>query len=180
MIKMKTLITITVLLFSTNSAFADYDDAIVAYYNNDYKIAFNEFSKLAKQGDAKAQSKLGRMYYDGKGVLANTIKAIEWWKKAAEQGDSDSQNQLGVSYEMGEGVLVDYNKSAYWYKKSAELGNPTAQYNIGCFYIDGLGVNRNLSKAKYWFEKAHSNNNLNPTLRKHLEGHWKSNKLWKY
>jgi len=42
---------------------------------------------LAEQGDANAQINLGFMYYEGKGVPKNYIRAYAWCNLAASQGD---------------------------------------------------------------------------------------------
>ena len=43
----------------------DFEDALEAYENNDYKTAFKIFMLLAEHGDAEAQCSLGNMYSNG-------------------------------------------------------------------------------------------------------------------
>lgn len=50
--------------------------------------------KAAKQGDAKAQSYLGNMYYIGLGVEEDHKQAEHWWRQAAQQGDAGAQSKL--------------------------------------------------------------------------------------
>ncbi len=52
----------------------------------------------AAQGNAKAQSYLGLMYYDGWGVPQDYAEAVKWWRKAAEQGYGEAQFNLGYMY----------------------------------------------------------------------------------
>ena len=64
----------------------------------------------AEQGDATAQSNLGVMYGNGRGVLKNEAEAVRWYRLAAEQGDATAQFNLGfmyagLMYAVGEGVL---------------------------------------------------------------------------
>jgi TPR repeat protein len=47
---------------------------------------FNEILKSAEQGNAIAQSFVGRKYAKGKGVTQDYQKAVKWYKRAAEQG----------------------------------------------------------------------------------------------
>ena len=42
--------------------------------------------KLLIKGHAKAQSNLGVMYDNGKGVPENDAEAVKWYRKAADQG----------------------------------------------------------------------------------------------
>ncbi|WP_171251809.1 tetratricopeptide repeat protein, partial [Acinetobacter baumannii] len=45
----------------------------------DYKKAFEWYSKAANQGNAEAQNNLGAMYALGQGVEQNYKKAFEWY-----------------------------------------------------------------------------------------------------
>ena len=65
---------------------ADFNDGWVAFTNEDFKTASREWKPLAEKGDAKSQTNLGILYFNGKGVLKDYKKAIFWLKKAAEQG----------------------------------------------------------------------------------------------
>jgi hypothetical protein len=49
----------------------------------------------AKQGDAVAQSKLGDLYAQGKGVPQDYADAVKWLREAADQGNADAQYKLG-------------------------------------------------------------------------------------
>lgn len=68
------------------------------------KLKTKELEVYAKQGDAKAQFKLGACFYNGTGVEQDYKKAFEWFLKAAEQGDLWAQNDLGNCYLDGLGV----------------------------------------------------------------------------
>ena len=48
--------------------------------------SFQEQFKAAEQGDAEAQTSLGLMYDNGKGVPQDYAEAVKWYRKAAEQG----------------------------------------------------------------------------------------------
>ena len=46
--------------------------------------------KTTEQGDAKAQTKLGWMYLNGRGVPQDNLEALKWFQKADAQGDADT------------------------------------------------------------------------------------------
>ncbi len=79
------------------------EEALAAYDRGDYAVAFEAFSALAKQGNASAQVELGFMYFDGRGVPQDDVKAVRWWRQAAEQGNADAQARLGDMYVNGRG-----------------------------------------------------------------------------
>ena len=62
----------------------------------------------ANQGHAEAQSKLGGMYGNGRGVIQDYQEASKWYRLAADQGHAEAQFKLGYMYLIGRGVTQDY------------------------------------------------------------------------
>ena len=52
--------------------------------------------KMAENGSAKAQYKIGHYYQFGEGVATNAVEAFKWYRKAAEQGLAEEQFALGL------------------------------------------------------------------------------------
>ncbi len=98
-----------------------------AYGAEQYTEAIEWYSKAAEQGVAEAQYRLGRCYYNGKGVSQNSEEAVRWFRKAAEQGDAEALYDLGHCYYYGEGVTKDLEEAVKWYHKAAEQGHIGAQ-----------------------------------------------------
>ena len=59
------------------------------------------FEEAAEQGLSLAQTNLGVMYLQGKGVKKNESKGFKWIEKALEQGD-----------ERAKEILTEYKKSS--------------------------------------------------------------------
>jgi len=112
------------------------------------------YEKLAKQGDARAQTSLGLMYARGYGVQKNLATAHRWWSFAAAQNDPGAQYNLGLSFSRGEGVTQDYARAADWYAKAARRGHIQAQHNLGMLYHEGRGVARDPVLAYFWLKVA--------------------------
>ena len=110
----------------------------LAQYSN-----FEKTQRLAKQGEASAQFKLGQMYYHGQEVLQNYKQAFYLYHKAATQGHIKAQFHLGVIYEKGKGVTQNYRKAFFWFQQAALQGHTEAQVKVG--YIL-LSWTRNPSK----------------------------------
>ena len=68
----------------------------------------------ADQGLAGAQSNLGFMYANGRGVPQDDAEAARWYRLAADQGFASAQVSLGLLYENGEGVPQDYVQAHMW------------------------------------------------------------------
>ena len=90
------------------SAGADFQKGLTAYDRGDYATALREWTPLAEQGNAYAQTLIGAMYNDGVGVPKNHKTAVKWWKLASVQGLADAQYNLGAMYDKGKGVPQDY------------------------------------------------------------------------
>jgi hypothetical protein len=102
---------------------ADFQKGLTAYQSGDYATALREWTPLAKQGNALAQSNLGGMYDEGKGVPQDYKTAVKWYRLAAEQGNANAQGNLGALYAFGEGVLKDYVYAHMWLNIVASNGN---------------------------------------------------------
>jgi len=151
---MRAVLPVLFLLAWVTAAKADFDSALAAYNRGDYATAFQEFERLAEQGDANAQYNLGFMYAKGEGVPQDYAQAYHWYSKAAEQGHAFAQFILGVMYEKGWGVPQDHAQAVAWYRKAAEQGHASAQSNLGFMYEKGWGVPQDDVQAVHWYSKA--------------------------
>lgn len=128
----KIFIALLLILFSVSGRIAHADEATEKLYQEAEfehssgldNSAFKKYLKLAEQGHANAQYRLGYMYYKGEsrygeGPGKNAKLATEWFQKAAVQGHHQAQTYLGSIYYFGKGVPVDKKLAKLWYKKSA-------------------------------------------------------------
>lgn len=153
--KPRLFVVLSFLCFGFNpTAWANYDEALQAYDNKDYKTAFREFSLLAGQGNKDAQLYMAYMYDNGHAVPKNEKQAAVWYRKAAEQGDKTAQYNLGVKYENGLGVPKNAQQAVSWYRKAADQGDVDAQFNLAVMYENGRGVSKDEQQAIIWYRKA--------------------------
>lgn len=117
----------------------------------------------AEQGDVRAQTTIGFLYYEAKGIPQNPEKAIHWSKLAAQAGHGPAQINLGYFYSIGFGVPKDVNQTVYWYEAAVKQGMPLANYNLGSMYVHGTDVEKNLEKAAGYFKKSAAKNHT-PSL----------------
>lgn len=123
---------------------------------------------LANQGCAIEQTKLGMMYYTGKGVpKRDYAKAAKWFRKAAEQGDAQAQYMLGQMNIHGQNIPRNCKEAKKWLQMAAVQGYVQAQYWFGMMYVVGEGVPRNLTNAKKWLQMAADQGHYN--ARQHLQ-----------
>jgi len=125
------------------------------YFNEkNYAEAVKYYRKAAELGNADAQSTLGWMYDQAKGVRRNYAEAAKWYRKAAEQGNNVAQNNLGTLYYNGQGVKRNYSEALKWFRKAADHGNAAAYGWLGDMYYNGQGVKKNYGESAKWYRKA--------------------------
>lgn len=151
----KFFLIIFMSLFLPSLTYAGLEDGLRAYQKNDFSTAFEEFHKVAEQGDVTAQNVLGFMYAYGQGVAKDGQQAITWYRKAADQGFPEAQAGLARVYEAGlGGVAINKQQAVYWYLKAADQGVASAQYNLGFMHANGYGVMKDEQLAADWYRKA--------------------------
>jgi TPR repeat protein len=138
----------------SNDAAAHIEAGNAAYEKGNYHTALQLIRPLAEEGDPRAQSMLGLLYYRGRGVPQDDAQALKWFRSAAEAGDALAQLNLGVMYADGRGVPQDNKEAANWYRRAADQGNPQAQYNLGLWYAQGEGGRPDKVRAHMWFNLA--------------------------
>jgi tetratricopeptide (TPR) repeat protein len=107
--------------------------------------------RQAKEGDAIAETDIGKMYVEGRGVAEDFAEAKRWFEKAAAQNQPDGLYNLGLMYADGEGVPQDYAEAIKWYRLAADRGQADAQNSLGLRYKHGEGVGQDYVQAHKWF-----------------------------
>lgn len=110
--------------------------------------------RMAEQGDAESQSRLGALYASGVGLPMDKKEAIAWYTKAAAQESPLGMWNLAFMLVKGDGVPIDYLKALVLFRKAAEKGLDMAQYDVGMMYLQGLGTPADRAEAEKWFHKA--------------------------
>jgi TPR repeat protein len=139
--------------------------AEAAYDRGDYAEAVRLWRIAADQGHASAQTNLGIMYANGRGVPKNDTEAVRWYRMAADQGNANAQTILGTMYELGLGVPQNYAEAVRWYRMAADQDLEAAQSILGLMYKDGQGVPQDSVEAYKWLQlSAHQGQSSNYDL----------------
>lgn len=117
-----TVILATLLsLAFTPLAAQDSQKGYAAYSTGDYAAALEEWTLLAKAGDALAQYNLGLLYNTGQGVPKDNVIAYMWYSVSAANGSiisealtkDLSQNMIHKSIRRAKGMARDCMMSGY-------------------------------------------------------------------
>lgn len=93
---------------------ASYRDGFAALARHDDLVAARIIVPLAERGDARAQTLLGYMFANGRGVPQNLVESAYWYRAAAELGHPTAQYMLGLMYDKGQGLPQDYVLAYKW------------------------------------------------------------------
>lgn len=128
---------------------------VQAQVNGDFETAFSKLKKLADEGYAKAQTKIGSMYHHGLGVKLDYAIARQWYEKAIQTGgDPEAYVNLGSLYEHSMGVSQNYGKAAELYREGMEKGSRKAYSFLGFMYQTGQGVPQDFEEAYKLYKKG--------------------------
>lgn len=127
--------------------------------NADAALAFAWFQKAALQGYADGQSKLGAMYFAGRGQERGAVHFLDAQSRGT--GPCPCPGQFGLGLRRGSGGGPGCPLAAEWYGKAyqglpgmAEAGHPAAQFRVGNMYLMGLGLPKGEKKGLAWIRKA--------------------------
>lgn len=92
--------------------------------------------KLANQGDADAQFRIGYRLAFGKNYPKprNWEEVVSWWLKAANEGVRRAKFYLGTCFDHGLGVEQDVKKAFAYFLDAANDEYPAAQFNVAFSY----------------------------------------------
>lgn len=160
---MKKFLLLGIFFSISFHCYADFNQGVAAYQQQDYAAALNIWQKMAKQKPSKqlssneireAQYSLALLYWQGQGVKQSYTQAEHWLLLAAKKGHSEAQSKLGNLYLLGLTGVVNTSAAQTWFEKSAQQGNVNGQYNLGVLYLDGVGVAKDQTLAKKWLSAA--------------------------
>jgi hypothetical protein len=132
------------------------------------EAAAQEVRKLAEEGNAAAQNKLGLFYKVGKGVTQNYGQAKRWFEEAAKQGHAEAQINLGSLYLQGDAPPQSPHMALFWFGRAAEQGVVPAFAKLGQMYQEGEGVPQDFVQAYMWFHLAATNGEAPSAEKRHM------------
>jgi uncharacterized protein len=104
------------------------DSGESAYARQDYTRSAAIFTRRAERGQAEAQTYLGYMYANGRGVPQDYVMASQWLRRAALQGNPTAQFLLGLLYDKGFGVKEDFVQAEVWLNLATARASASHRY----------------------------------------------------
>jgi len=120
--------------------------AIKNYNVKNYREAYNQFRKLAKN-TTEAQYYLGLMCFYGYSTNQDYNLAFKYFKQAWEGLYPNATYMLGVSCEFGRGTEKNLNRAFEYYQAAGKQESQLALLKVAKFYEEGLVVKRSLKTA---------------------------------
>ena len=110
--------------------------------------------RKANAGEPAAQHELGIRYLQGKGFVADTVKAALWFMKAADQDFELANYNLGILTMNGWGMPWNPFQSHAYFKRAAAKGMQESQFVVGLILTENLVVPQNWPEAYQYVKKA--------------------------
>ncbi|MCQ2217287.1 MAG: zinc ribbon domain-containing protein [Paludibacteraceae bacterium] len=146
----------------------------VHFENGNYLEAIKYFLEAQQiaSSDPAVYYWLGILYYLGRGVAVDRIKAFAYFKKSVDEGDknplwvmendpiwgyTDSIWWLAFCYEHGEGCLKNPVIAFDLYKKGHEKGLHPCTYRMGLCHIYGNGCQKDEKYGRQLIQNAANN-----------------------
>ena len=135
------------ITFSTN---ANYLDGLNAFEEQNYNLAFENWSEIAED-DRLSQFYLGYLYKNGLGVNIDYDKAFKFFKKASDNGLLEGHYNLALFFYKGLGIEKNY-KLAFKYFDLSKEKIKNSNYYLGLMFLKGFGVEKDYIKAVEYFK----------------------------
>lgn len=100
-----------------------FERAVAAYEAGRFKAARADFQLLADQGSAIAETMLGTMYAEGRGVKGDPATAAAYFYRAANRGYAPAQLALADAYAEGRGTYRDLPGAYMWARLAQVRGH---------------------------------------------------------
>ena len=113
-------------LTHAEDADAVFRNGLTAFNDGSYARAQEAWVPLARAGDARAQTGLGFMYYSGRGVPRDSVRAAEFFQRAAEQGEPTAQLFLALMHFKSDGVPMNMPLAMMWVELAMASGQVEA------------------------------------------------------
>ena len=112
------------------------------------KQAMDYFQKALDAGNYQGAFNLAAIYWSGKSLPKDEVKAIELYQKAAQNGEVNAQSALGFIYANGggKGSKIEPNAeiALFWLHKAALQEDANALFNLAILYGQDKLVKANL------------------------------------
>jgi TPR repeat protein len=127
---------------------------MVLYNEYRYDASLLYMTKASESGYGLAQSQLGAMLLEGKGIQKNQAEALEWIEKSMTSMTPNDCYNKGMIFYRGTTVVKDYALSFRFMERAAENDHVLAQAHLALVYYQGSGVEKSKSEAKKWIKKS--------------------------
>ncbi len=120
----------------------------------DYKKAFEYYTKASEKDDVVATNNLANLYFSGIGVEENKQIAAKLFEKASNLGSVEASVNLAFMYLSGNGIRRSPQEAVALLAKASEKNNAIAQYMLGLCYYSGYVLPQNYHKAFEYIRKS--------------------------
>lgn len=139
-----------ILLLPVGAAATDLVEGLRKYQAGDYAGAIGEWQPLADRGNPDALFNLGQVYRLGRGVVADPLRAMEFYRRAGDAGHAGAQGALATIYYYDHGTRQKRGQAIALWRQAAAAGDAPSQYILAVLHFNGQDVPKDLTQAYAW------------------------------
>lgn len=143
---------------SPNKAIAPTPAASLKHAELPPSIGTTGLRMAALAGDPAAAYEIGNRWFEGRGVVASTAEAKQWFEFAYKEGSIPAAYRIGNIYEKGFGTPKNLDDARRYYTIAAEAGNAKAMHNLAVLAAEGSNGKPDYYAASRWFRMAADRN----------------------
>lgn len=137
-------------LVPAGAAAADLIEGLRKYEAGDYAGAIGEWQPLADRENPDALFNLGQVYRLGRGVAADALRAVEYYRRAADAGHAGARGALATIYYFDHGTRAKRGQAIALWRQAAAAGDAPSQYTLAILHFNGQDVPQDLMQSYAW------------------------------
>jgi TPR repeat protein len=119
------------------------------------------YKEEALNDNPEAYFKLGKIYFEGKYVFKDYVKALEYFSSASYLGHIQGTYNLGLFYLSKKTPFYDPKKALSYFLELARKGHAPSQNRVGMYLTSGVIVDVDYKEAVKWYEASSKQGYIN-------------------
>jgi TPR repeat protein len=154
------MIKYIILIFLTISLVAQ-EDISLKNENNEMAQKIKDYQEAALNDDPEAYFQLGKIYFEGKYVFKDYLKALEYFSAASYLGHIQGTYNLGLLYLSQKTPFHDAKRALSYFLELARKGHAPSQNRVGMYLTAGIILEKDFKEAVKWYEASSKQGYIN-------------------
>ena len=119
------------------------------------------YKESALKDDPEAFFQLGKIYFEGKYIFKDYIKALHYLNASAQLGHIQGTYNLALFYLSKRTPFHDPKKALSYFLELARKGHAPSQNRVGMYLTSGIILEKDYKEAVKWYEASSKQGYIN-------------------